>query len=121
MARRVRLESVGWLYALLLASLGLAFLVPSAALLALPALLRFLAAVLLAFVPIFVANLVFARRFRSVGSSHVAFGANLVGAMVGGVLEYTSLVTGYRALLPVIAALYVLALVLWRRRAAQPA
>jgi hypothetical protein len=69
----------------------------------------------LAFVPIFIANLVFAQRFKAVGSSNVAFGANLLGAMVGGVLEYSSLVIGYRALLPVIAGLYVIALVLWLR------
>jgi hypothetical protein len=116
-ARRVRLVATGWLYGLLFLALAAAWLVPSDALLALPAVPRFVAAVLLAFVPIFVANLVFARRFRGVGSSHVAFAANLLGAMIGGVLEYASLVTGYRALLPVIAALYVLALLLWRRQA----
>src|SRR5207245_755066 len=55
-ARRVRLQFVRSLYALLLASLGLAFLVPSEALLALPAVPRFVTAVLIAFVPIFIAN-----------------------------------------------------------------
>ena len=45
---------------------------------------RFAAAVAIAFAPIFIANLVFAQRFRDVGSSTVAFGANLLGAMVGG-------------------------------------
>jgi hypothetical protein len=41
-----------------------------------------------------------------VQSSTVAFGANLLGAMVGGVLEYMSLVVGYRALLVAVALLY---------------
>ncbi len=67
------------------------------------------AAVGIAFAPVFLANLVFAQRFRDVGSSTVAFGANLLGAMVGGVLEYTALVTGYRALLAVVFGLYLLA------------
>jgi hypothetical protein len=70
---------------------------------------RFLLAVVIAFLPIFLANLVFAQRFKDVGSSNVAFGANLLGAMVGGMLEYLSLVTGYRALLIVVAVLYGLA------------
>jgi hypothetical protein len=39
----------------------------------------------------------------------VAFGANLLGAMVGGLLEYGALVVGYRALLLVVAGLYGLA------------
>jgi hypothetical protein len=59
-----------------------------------------------AFVPVFLANLVFARRSRDVASSNVAFGANLLGAMVGGVLEYVSLITGYRALLILVGALW---------------
>ena len=70
----------------------------------------------------FLANLVFARRFRDVGSSTVAFGANLLGAMVGGVLEYTALITGYRALLALVFVLYLLAfLTRPTRRSALPA
>ncbi len=38
------------------------------------------------------------------------YGANLLGAMVGGVAEYLSLATGFQFLLLVIAACYVLAL-----------
>jgi hypothetical protein len=52
---------------------------------------------------------VFAHRFRNVGESNIAFGANLLGAMVGGVLEYAALVTGYQALILLVGALYGLA------------
>ena len=118
-ARRMRAVRFELIYLVLLAGLAVAWLVPPAALLTLPLLPRFAAATAVAFVPVFVANLVFAQRFKDVGSSNVAFGANLLGAMVGGVLEYSSLIIGYRALLPVIAGLYVLALLLWRTRAAE--
>ena len=118
-ARRMRAVRFELIYLVLLAGLAVAWLVPPAALLTLPLLPRFAAATAVAFVPVFVANLVFAQRFKDVGSSNVAFGANLLGAMVGGVLEYSSLIIGYRALLPVIAGLYVLALVLWRTRGAE--
>ena len=64
------------------------------------------AAVALWFTPIFIANLVFAERFRNVEASNVAFGANLLGAMVGGVLEYVALLTGYQALIILVALLY---------------
>ena len=80
---------------------------------------RFLAAVLLAFAPIFLANLVFAQRFRDTASSTTAFAANLLGAMVGGMLEYLALITGYRALLLVVAGLYGLAF-LTRPKVAAP-
>jgi hypothetical protein len=75
---------------------------------------RFAAAVALGFAPVFIANLVFADRFREVGASGIAFGTNLLGAIVGGVLEYGALVVGYRALLIVVAVLYGAAFVTGR-------
>ncbi len=105
-ARRVRLPRPEYLYGALLAAIGLAWLVPVGLLLELDMVPRFAVAVILWFAPIFVANLVFAERFRTVEASNVAFGANLLGAMVGGVLEYISLMTGYQALLIVVALLY---------------
>ncbi len=114
-SRRVVIARPGWLYGALLATLALAWIVPQESLLALTIVPRFLAAVLLAFTPIFLANLVFTQRFRDVGDSTVAFAANLLGAMVGGVIEYISLITGYRALLIVVAGLYGLAFLAGRR------
>jgi hypothetical protein len=60
-----------------------------------------------AFTPIFLANLAFARRFAPMGSSTAAFGAKLLGAMVAGALGYAALLTGYRALLLVVATMYL--------------
>jgi hypothetical protein len=120
-ARRVRLPRPAPLYLALLAALVLAWLIPQSALLSLPVVPRFLAAVALAFAPIFLANLVFAQRFAKTGASTVAFGANLLGAMVGGALEYLALITGYRSLLIVVAVLYGLAFLTGRRHLARVA
>jgi hypothetical protein len=108
-AKHLTLPPAKLLYLLLTAALVIAWLVPPETLLAMPFLPRLGAAIGIAFAPVFLANLVFAQRFRDVGSSTVAFGANLVGAMVGGVLEYAALITGYRALLAVVFVLYLLA------------
>jgi membrane protein YqaA with SNARE-associated domain len=91
------------------------------ALLSLPAGPRFLAATVLTFTPVFIANLVFAGRFRDAVAPTTAFAANLLGAMVGGVLEYLALITGYRALLGVAALLYALAWWTGRHAGRQPA
>jgi len=117
LARKVKLPSPPILYGLLLIALIVAWVVPPHDLLSLSFAPRFILAVAIAFAPVFLANLVFAQRFREVGSSNVAFGANLLGAMVGGVLEYTSLIVGYRALLIVVAVLYGLAFVTAPKRA----
>lgn len=107
--RRVRIGRPRLLFALLFAGLALAWLVPTDALLGFSVLPRFLLATTLAFFPIFVANLIFAERFRDTADPTAAFGANLLGAMLGGTLEYLSLLVGFRALLFVVAALYLVA------------
>jgi SAM-dependent methyltransferase len=103
------------LYGVLAVTLAIAFVVPESALLQLDVVPRFVAAVAIAFGPVFCANLVFAERFETVERPTAAFGANLLGAMIGGTLEYASLVTGYRALLIVAALLYGLAFLSGRR------
>jgi len=113
-ARRIELGPSWRLYAILLLALAVAWVVQPDLLLRLDIVPRFLVATAVAFVPVFLANLVFAKRFRDVAASNVAFGANLLGAMVGGALEYASLVTGYRALLILVGALYAVAFGLQR-------
>ena len=106
LSKRVTFKHPARLYLLLLAGLVLAYAVPPSALLGLDFVPRFFAAITIAFLPIFMANLVFAQRFKSTSASATAFGANLLGAMFGGLLEYASLIVGYRSLLFLVAILY---------------
>ena len=115
-ARWVRLPPPVVLYAALLCALAVAWIVPQEALLGLPVVPRFLAASALAFAPVYLANLVFAQRFSGVETAATAFAANLLGAMVGGTLEYLALITGYQFLLIVVAVLYGLAFITGRSR-----
>ncbi len=110
-ARHVKLPPPVVLYAALIASLVLTWLIPQADLVSLPIAGRFLAGGALAFAPVFIANLIFAQRFSDVETTTTAFAANLLGAMVGGALEYLALITGYRFLLILVGVLYALAFV----------
>jgi Spermine/spermidine synthase domain len=114
--QRTGVRKLTVLYPLLFVGLLIAGLVPGSWLLSLDTIPRFVAATLLAFFPVFIANLVFASRFRDTADPTTAFGANLLGAMVGGVLEYLSLITGYRGLLVLAALLYALAWVFGARK-----
>jgi SAM-dependent methyltransferase len=114
-ARRVRLPRPGMLYTLLFVALAVAWVVPQSSLLDLNLPMRFVVGSVLAFSPIFIANVVFAQRFRDTANSTAAFGANLLGAMVGGILEYASLIVGYRALLIAAAVIYLGAYAVGRR------
>jgi SAM-dependent methyltransferase len=110
-----------WVVAALFISLAIAWLVPNAWLLTLPVPLRLLVAVVLAFAPIFCANLYFTSRFKEAANPTAAFAANLFGAMIGGTLEYLSLLTGYRFLLVVAAVIYLAAVLVGRRLGARAA
>jgi hypothetical protein len=77
--------------------------------------MRYVLAAGIAFAPVFFANLVFTYSFRDTDSADMSFASNVLGAMVGGALEYIALITGFQSLLILIAGLYVVALLLVRR------
>jgi SAM-dependent methyltransferase len=64
----------------------------------------------LVFSPVFCAGLLFSSSFRDSQSTATDFGGNLLGAMVGGVGEYLSLLAGYRFLLVLVAVCYLAAI-----------
>lgn len=99
------------------ASLALAYVIQPEWLLHMPFVPRLVAAVVLAFLPVFLANIAFAKRFAESGDSSAAFAVNILGAMVGGCLEYAALMTGYANLLLLAGALYLLAFLLKPRTA----
>jgi hypothetical protein len=112
---RLRFGRPAVLYAALFGSVLVAYLLPPEALLLDPPALRYVVASVLAFAPIFFANLVFTHSFRESRAADMSFASNLLGAMVGGALEYVSLLTGYQALLLIGAGLYGLAMLLATR------
>jgi hypothetical protein len=117
---RFRIRRPGFLYAGLFVAIAVAFLLPPESLLIDPPWLRYVLAAALAFAPVFFANLVFSYSFRDTRTADMAFASNLLGAMVGGALEYLALISGYRLLLIVVAVLYALAYLFatrWRRLA----
>jgi hypothetical protein len=96
--------------ALLLALLGLNFLLPVGRIGFASRALESAFYAALVFSPIFCAGLLFGSAIAHSTAIARDYGVNLLGAMAGGVAEYLSLVTGFRVLLLVIAACYVGAL-----------
>ncbi len=70
--------------------------------------------------PVFFAGLIFANLYRQSTVPSVAFGYNLFGAMVGGLLEYSSLAFGINNLNLICAAAYLTlaAVLIFRRKSA---
>jgi Spermine/spermidine synthase domain len=75
----------------------------------------------LEFSPILCAGLLFGSAIKRSTSVARDYGTNLLGAMVGGVAEYASLVTGFRMLLVIIAVCYIGAVLARRAEAGRAA
>ncbi len=111
----------GPLYACLFGTLLAGYLLPQEWLLGIETpLLRYGLASLLAFLPVFLANVVFSHSFRDTEQADIAFASNLLGAMVGGMMEYLSLITGYHGLMLLIIACYARSVVFRQRRYHKP-
>jgi len=104
--RRFRTPPLKVMYVVLFGGLALSWIFPDNWLLAMPVGLRAVVAVLIAFMPIFAANVIFAKRFTDTADGTASFGANLLGAMLGGCLEYAALLIGFHGLLIFAAVLY---------------
>jgi hypothetical protein len=96
-----------WLYAPLFGSILLVYAVPHSFALELPFTARVAWTALVVPLPVFFAGLVFSATFKRSANPSGVFGANLVGAMVGGFAEYLSMATGSRSLVAIVIGAYI--------------
>ena len=74
---------------------------------------RLLLSSLYFYLPIFFANLLFSHLFfKSIGFAQISLGFNILGLVLGGVLEYFALILGYSSLVYLALLLYILCLIL---------
>jgi len=99
-----------WLYAPLITTLLLLYLVKRDAVLALSFDERLLWSLLVVPLPIFFAGLIFSTTFRQAANPSSLFGANLIGAMIGGFSEYLSMIIGNQNLMFLIIGAYLVSL-----------
>jgi len=104
-----------WLYIPLIATLLLLYFVKRDAILALNFNERLLWSLLIVPLPIFFAGLIFSTTFRQGLNPSSFFGANLIGAMIGGFSEYLSMIMGNQNLMFIIIGAYLISLALQLR------
>ena len=110
-------------YAGILIAAAIGYLVPIQSLFFANPWVKGLAAMGVLCLPVYFAGIIFTRSFAEVSFNSETLGSNLLGAVVGGVLESISFWTGLRALLLVSVLLYVLsaiALKIGERNSAVP-
>jgi hypothetical protein len=104
-----------WFYAPLIATLLLLYFVKRDSILALSFNERLLWSLLVVPLPIFFAGLIFSTTFRRALNPSSFFGANLIGAMIGGFSEYLSMVIGNHDLMFVVIGAYLVSFALQMR------
>jgi hypothetical protein len=116
LARRTAARSMPWaVYAALALLLVLSSAVPGALLSSWPFGLRVGSSILLASLPLLASGVLFSLGIARSGSADRALASNLLGAMVGGLFEYSSMLFGLQALVPIAAIFYLVALLADRR------
>ncbi len=107
------------LFLALLLGLAIAYVVPAHALLSFAPALQWSIGAGLVALPIFFAALIFALLFRDHPEPGRALGINLMGAIVGGLLEYSAMALGIKTLYLIAAVTYLvtlLAVLRWREQ-----
>jgi hypothetical protein len=108
LVRRFHLTDVRPFYGLLVLVLLFNFFVPIGHFLGLGLAWSVILASLAQAAPLFFAGVIFAITFSQTDSIEVALGSNMIGSVLGGVLEYASLALGIRSLYLFALVLYVL-------------
>ncbi len=103
---------LSWMYAALIAVLLFNYLVPLTGLLDYGFWMQVVASSLRVAGPIFFSGVIFARWFARSGNTSSALGSNLMGAVVGGLSEYSSLALGLRDLYLLAMLFYALSFAL---------
>jgi hypothetical protein len=96
-----------WMYAPLFATLALLILVPREDILGFDFAGRMAWTLLVIPLPIFFAGIIFSTTFREALTPSSVFGANLIGAMVGGFCEYLGMAMGNHRLSLIVIAAYL--------------
>jgi hypothetical protein len=99
-----------WMYLPLFLALALLLLVPREQVLAWSWMGRLAWALLVVPLPIFFAGIIFSTTFRHASMPSAAFGANLIGAMIGGFCEYLGMAIGNHRLSLLVVGAYLLSL-----------
>ncbi|HZS89075.1 MAG TPA: spermidine synthase, partial [Chloroflexota bacterium] len=107
---RLRLD-LRLLYAGLAVTLAVNLLLPFDSLLVPNLAVRYVLGCTVLLSPILMANLIFGRIFGETDEPDLALAANLLGAFIGGTLEYASLQIGYHLLLVPVTIAYLLSFV----------
>jgi spermidine synthase len=115
-ASRLHVSPSGWPFGGLVVSIMVLALCPTSLLAALPTLARVLVGGAFLALPVLFSGLVFVSLWAQSRRRDLAIGSNLLGSLLGGIASMLTMLIGFRALTLVTLLVYLLAILLVRRR-----
>lgn len=100
-------NAIGFYYLLLSLSLILCYVVSIAGMLTYALTLRLVFGALLLGLPVFFASMIFCTTFQNQKNASIILGINLMGAVVGGILQHTDMIVGMKNLYLIALTLYL--------------
>ncbi len=107
--KAIKINNIKIFYIALFICIAIQYFFPMQTLLLLPPFLRYAAVSLFTLSPVFIGNIIFSETFKSSSNNTVNFASNILGAAMGGIVEYLALISGYKNLALVILVFYMLA------------
>ena len=100
-------------------SIGVCYVVPTHTILGLPLAVQWFFGALITAVPLFFSGMLFLQIFVDRQEPTKSLGYNLMGAICGGLLEYSSMALGTKSLYALALIIYILAFLIHRREQSQ--
>lgn len=113
--QKFRFKNNFFWYFFLFIALILQLIIPTSEFANLSLIFKYLAAAVFYFFPIFIANVLFSQKFKNVKDASLSFGSNILGGVLGGLLEYLALAIGYRILVLLIIFFYGMSLLKFKK------
>ena len=110
LVRFLKINNITPWYIALVISLIIQYFIPMQFLLEYNHIIKYLIISIITFAPIFISNVIFSTVFKTSKVNSLNFASNILGAFLGGIIEYISLITGYKQLVLIILACYLIAL-----------
>jgi len=102
-----KVQNIRIYYLLLFISLAVNYFFPLKMILYYGLFLKSLMAGILIGLPIFFSGIIFIKKFSDSPQKSAAMGANLLGSMIGGVMEYSGMVVGFKNLIFIVGLFYL--------------
>ncbi len=103
-----KIRKLTLIYIFLLLSVLISYLLPLKIFLSYGLFIGKLLPTFILLIPLFFAGIIFANSFKNCRNAQIALGWNLLGSVLGGLLEYTSVIFGFKKLALFAMALYIM-------------